>query len=119
MKTIDQLKKKRKEIDLLDLKLLRLIDRRLSIALVIGKIKKEIGLKTYDPAREKEVLKKLIGKNKGMLKEKDLKKIFSTIMKICRQSQNLPVDPPVSRKAGLREGRSTLVRSDKVSQSSL
>ena len=82
-----KLKTKRKEIDLIDQKLLTLLNQRLRIVLEIGKIKKEMGKKIYDPEREKEVLEKLKRKNKGPLKEEDLKKIFTTIMKVCRKSQ--------------------------------
>jgi chorismate mutase len=46
-----------------------------------------MGKKIYDPVREKEILDRLKRKNKGFLKEEDLKKIFKTIMKMCRQSQ--------------------------------
>jgi chorismate mutase len=81
------LKEKRKEIDLIDQKLLILLNQRLRIALEIGKIKKEMGKKIYDPVREKEVLERLKRKNKGLLKEKDLKKIITTIMKVCGKSQ--------------------------------
>ena len=84
---LQKLKKKRKELDLLDQKLLTLLNQRLRIALEIGKIKKTMGKKIYDPKREKEVLERLKRKNIGPLKEEDLKKIFKTIMKICRQSQ--------------------------------
>lgn len=82
-----KLEKKRKQIDLTDQKLLALLNQRLHIALEIGKIKKEMGEKIYNPGREKEVLKRLIIKNKGPLKEKDLEKIFRTIIKVCRRSQ--------------------------------
>jgi chorismate mutase len=82
-----KLKKKRKEINLLDLKLLTLLNQRLRMALEIGKIKKEMGKKIDDPRREKEVLERLKLKNKGPLKDDDLKKIFTTIMKVCRKSQ--------------------------------
>ena len=82
-----KLKKNRKELDLIDQKLLTLLNQRLRIVLEIGKIKKEMGKKIYDPKREKEVLEKLKRKNKGPLKEKDLKKIFTTVMKVGRQSQ--------------------------------
>ena len=84
---LQNLKEKRKEIDLIDQKLLILLNHRLRIVLEIGKIKKEIGKKIYDPMREKEVLDRLKRKNKGLLKEEDLKKIFTTIMKVCRKSQ--------------------------------
>jgi chorismate mutase len=82
-----KLKKKRKEINLLDLKLLTLLNQRLRMALEIGKIKKEMGKKINDPRREKEVLERLKLKNKGPLKDEDLKKIFTTIIKVCRKSQ--------------------------------
>jgi len=82
-----KLNKMREKINLLDQKLLTLLNQRLHIALKIGKIKKEMGKKIEDPGREKEVLKRLNQKNKGPLKEEDLKKIFTTIMKVCRKSQ--------------------------------
>jgi chorismate mutase len=82
-----KLKTKRKVLDLIDQKLLTLLNHRLRIALEIGKIKKEMGKKIYDPKREKEVLERLKRKNKGLLKEEDLKKIFTTIIQVCRKSQ--------------------------------
>ncbi|MGB9627193.1 MAG: chorismate mutase [Thermodesulfobacteriota bacterium] len=81
------LKRKRKEIDLIDQKLLTLLNQRLRTALKIGRIKREMGKKIYDPQREKEVLKRLGQKNRGPLKEKDMKKIFRLIMKIYRGYQ--------------------------------
>jgi chorismate mutase/prephenate dehydratase len=82
-----KLEKKRKEINVIDQKLLTFLNQRLRTALEIGKIKKGLGKKIYDPAREEEVLKYLRRKNKGPLKEKDLEKIFTTIMEVCRKSQ--------------------------------
>jgi chorismate mutase/prephenate dehydratase len=83
----EKLKDRRKKIDLIDRRLLKLLNQRLIVALEIGKIKREIGEKVYDPKREKEVLRKLKIKNRGPLKEKDLEKVFRTIMKVCRRSQ--------------------------------
>jgi chorismate mutase/prephenate dehydratase len=88
-----KLKDKRRKIDLIDQKLLSLLNQRLHIALEIGKIKKQMGTRIYDPEREKEVLERLRlrlrsrSRNKGFRKEKDLEKIFATIIKVCRQSQ--------------------------------
>jgi chorismate mutase-like protein len=84
---LQELKKKRREIDLLDRKLSTLFNQRVRIAQEIGKIKKEMGKKIYDPGREKKVLQRLKGRNKGPLKEEDLGKIFTTIMEVCRKSQ--------------------------------
>ena len=84
---LQNLKEKRKEIDLIDQKLLTLLNQRLRHALEIGKIKKEMGQKVYNLWREKEVLERLKSKNKGPLKTENLEKIFKTIMKVCRKSQ--------------------------------
>ena len=81
------LKKKRRKLDLLDQELLILLNRRLRIGLEIGKIKKRIGKKVYDAEREKEILDRLKRKNKGPLKDRDLRKIFLTIMWVSRKSQ--------------------------------
>jgi len=83
----EQLKGQRKKIDLIDRELLNLLNRRLRIALEAGKIKKKMGKKLYDLKREKEVLESLRSRNKGPLKDEDLKKIFETIIRICRRFQ--------------------------------
>jgi len=86
-----KLRDRRRKIDLIDRKLLSLLNQRLRIALEIGKIKKQMGTKIYDAKREKEVLERLRlrlrSRNKGLLKEKDLEKIFKPIIKVCRRSQ--------------------------------
>jgi chorismate mutase/prephenate dehydratase len=83
----EKLIKKRKELDLINQELLTLLNRRLRIALEVGKVKREMGKKIYDKEREEEILDRLTQKNKGPLKEEDLRKIFTLIMKVCRQSQ--------------------------------
>lgn len=79
---------KRKEIDLIDQKLLVLLNRRFRIAIEIGRIKKKLGKTFYDPKREKEILERLKRKNRGPLGEENIKKIFLQIIKVCRKSQN-------------------------------
>ena len=83
----EKLIKRRKELDLINQELLTLLNQRLRITLEIGKVKKEMGKRIYDTEREKEILDRLKRKNRGPLKEEDLRKIFTTIMKVCRQSQ--------------------------------
>ena len=82
-----KLQRKRKEIERVDRKLLSLLNHRLRAALECGKIKKEMGKKTYDPKREKEVLERLRIINRGPLNQEDLEKIFKTIISVCRKSQ--------------------------------
>jgi chorismate mutase len=84
-----RLRDRRRKIDLIDQKLLSLLNQRLRIALEIGKIKKQMGTKVYDPKREKEILRRLNLKNRGSLKSKDLGKIFKMIMKVCRGVQKV------------------------------
>ena len=84
---LKKLKEKRRSIDLLDQRLLMLLNQRIRIAMEIGKIKKEMGKRIYDAGREKEVLDKLKVKNRGPLKELDLIRIFRSIMYACRQCQ--------------------------------
>jgi len=83
----NQLKGKRRRIDLVDRKLLSLLNQRLRIALECGKIKNGMGKKIYDPRREAEVLTRLGMENRGPLKKEDLAKIFRTIIGVCRRSQ--------------------------------
>jgi chorismate mutase/prephenate dehydratase len=89
--------KRRKKLDLINQKLLTLLNQRLRITLEIGKVKKEMGKKIYDTEREKEILDRLKRKNRGPLKEKDLRKIFTTIMKVCRESQIQAYQPSKQR----------------------
>lgn len=82
-----RLKRKREQIDRIDRRILTLLNQRICTGVALGKIKKEMGKKIYDPKREIEVLKRLGGRNRGPLLEKDLEKIFKTIIRVCRQSQ--------------------------------
>jgi len=82
-----RLENRRRKIDVVDRKLLPLLNQRLRIALECGKIKKEMGKNIYDPKREARVLERLRLENRGPLKEEDLKKIFRMIIGVCRRSQ--------------------------------
>jgi chorismate mutase len=84
---LQELEKKRKQIDLINQKLLTLLNQRLCAVQEIEKIKKEMGRKIYDPKREKEILEKLKLKNKGPLKETDVENIFKMIMSVSKKSQ--------------------------------
>lgn len=101
-----KLRERRRRIDLIDQRLLSLLNRRLAVALEIGKIKKERREKIYNPVREKEVLKRLNSKNRGPLMDEDLRKIFKKIMIVCRKAQfALP-----ARTSMNQEGRGNLRR---------
>ena len=93
----ERLIKRRKELDVINQKLLTLLNRRLRISLDIGRVKKEMGKKIHDAEREREILDGLNRKNRGPLKEEDLRRIFKMIMKVCRQSQIEAYQPSRSK----------------------
>ena len=76
----------RKEIDIVDKTIMENFEKRMGIVSKIADIKKELGLKTYDPNREKLVIEKNLKhiKNPSLLKyaekllqyEMDLSKMY-------------------------------------------
>ena len=74
-------------LDRVDEEILVLLNKRPSLSKEIGKIKKEKNLPVFDPEREEEVIKKVIKKNKGPLKEKQLRSIYREILSASRSLQ--------------------------------
>ncbi len=70
----------RKKIDSLDREIVTLINKRLSLASEIGRLKQENGASVYVPKREEEVLRKLVEFNPGPLEEKALRAVYREIM---------------------------------------
>jgi len=79
------LKKKRKQIDRVDQRLLNLLNERIRLVSEAIAIKKVTGEKLRILQREREILEKLKLRNKGPLKEEELKKIFRAILGMCRR----------------------------------
>jgi len=82
--TLDRL---RQQIDRIDLQLLRLLNRRASAALRIGRVKKKQSLPVYDGRREQEILLRLIRRNAGPLPAASVKAIFKEILRRNRGLQ--------------------------------
>ncbi|QHI69578.1 prephenate dehydratase [Tichowtungia aerotolerans] len=75
------LDKLRKKIDQLDAQLVKLLNERVSVALEIGKTKKEQGGEIYVPSREKAVFERISELNKGgSLPDKSARAIYREIM---------------------------------------
>ena len=74
------LDKMRKRIDLLDRKLVNLLNLRAEITKEIGKEKINTGKSIYSPEREMQVLRKAASLNKGPLKMSALEAIYREIM---------------------------------------
>jgi len=74
------LDKLRKEIDMLDRKLINLLNLRAGVTERIGKIKIDTGKSIYTPEREMDVLRRVASLNKGPLKRDALEAIYREIM---------------------------------------
>ena len=83
--TLDQL---RRQIDRIDLQLLRLLNRRAAAALEIGRVKKKQRLPVYDGRREQQILLRLARKNPGPLPASSVKGIFREILRRNRGLQD-------------------------------
>ncbi|MFA5199347.1 MAG: prephenate dehydratase [Candidatus Omnitrophota bacterium] len=80
----------RKKIDLLDRKLINLLNLRAAETKKIGKIKIRTGKSIYAPEREVEVLSKISKYNKGPLKKSAIEAIYREVM-----SASLALEKPL------------------------
>jgi chorismate mutase/prephenate dehydratase len=89
-KTVEQW---RKEIDILDAELLRLLNERARIASELGALKVSSGLPVYDGRRERQVLARLCESNPGPLDREGVSSIFRCIIRQSRRLESLQQDP--------------------------
>lgn len=85
-----ELKKLREKIDILDKKIVELLNKRAELTLKIAEIKKKAKESTYVPDREKEVYSKIMKVNMGPLKNEALSAIYREIM-----SASLSLEKPI------------------------
>jgi len=81
----DLLQRQRKAIDLLDARLLRLLNQRARIASDLASVKKSSGLPLYDGRREQQILERICGQNPGPLDARGLTSIFRCIIRESRK----------------------------------
>ncbi len=74
----------RKQIDRIDDQLLRLLNRRARLALAVAEQKARTNSSVYAPEREKGVLARLVGANRGPLNERLVRAIFREIISASR-----------------------------------
>jgi chorismate mutase / prephenate dehydratase len=81
----DKLTDLRQKIDVIDLKLTKLVSERARLALQAGIIK---GWKNIQrPEREEQVIRNITAANKGPLSDDGIQLIFRTIVRVCRTIQ--------------------------------
>lgn len=75
----------RKELDLIDDKIAKLLQKRMKFIIEVKKIKEDQGLKVMDPQREKDILQKR--------ETKFEKEVFKKILLESRKLQKTPKAP--------------------------
>ena len=94
---MEQLAECRKKIDVLDLKLLALLNERTQIVEEIGRIKRNLSLPIYEPRREEDVFRNVLASNSGPLSAEAVKRVFE---RIIDEMRNIQKDKILYRHAG-------------------
>jgi chorismate mutase len=79
----------RQQIDDLDEQLVRLLSARAACALEIGKVKKDAGMKIYQPSREADVLEHVHQINRGPLDDGAIKRLFERVIDEARRLERI------------------------------
>jgi chorismate mutase-like protein len=85
--SMERLAECRREIDVLDLKILALLNERTRVVEEIGRIKRKLTLPIYEPKREDEVFRNVTAANPGPLTAEALKRIFERVIDEMRTIQ--------------------------------
>ncbi|HVN63359.1 MAG TPA: prephenate dehydratase [Candidatus Binataceae bacterium] len=88
--TPPQLNGLRERMDALSLQLLRTLSERAAIAIEIGKLKHRDGAEVYQPARERQVIDRMVEENGGPLSDDQIRRIFTEIISACRALEHIP-----------------------------
>ncbi len=75
----------RNQIDEIDRKLVELLNERSRCCVEIGRLKKAMDLRVYDPGREREVLERVRQANRGPLDNDGLQRLFERVIDECRR----------------------------------
>ena len=78
--TLDPLAIHRDAINILDAKLVEILNQRAAHVIQVGRVKREQGLPVYTPHRESQVLDRVLRSNPGPLPERILEAIFREVM---------------------------------------
>ena len=83
----DKLSAVRRRIDRLDGELLRLVNQRAALALLIGRIKKRRKWPVFDAQREAFVLSRIMRANRGPLSDHAVTHVFHAVLRECRRRE--------------------------------
>ncbi len=81
----NDIEKWRRKIDKIDVKIVKLLNRRARYANEIGKIKEELNLPIYSPEREAQVIQNVVKHNYGPLSDMAIKRLYERIIDESRR----------------------------------
>ena len=84
--------KLRRQIDSLDIKLIRILNDRARCAIEIGRIKRQQELAIYDPPREEAIIQMMLEQNRGPLDAVGVRRLFERIIDESRRIERLTAD---------------------------
>lgn len=90
----------RKRIDEIDVELVKLLNERASCAREIGKIKLELGMEAYTPAREEEVMRNVTSHGHGPLSAEALRRLYERIIDESRSVERIFMDGQKKKRKG-------------------
>ncbi|MBI4168665.1 MAG: chorismate mutase [Acidobacteria bacterium] len=85
----DPLEERRRRIDAIDRRVVRLLNERAGQAIALGRIKKARGLPIYQPEREEDVLRNVQSCNGGPLESAALGRLFERIIDESRRIERI------------------------------
>jgi chorismate mutase len=83
----------RTRIDRLDGELVEKLNERARCVIEIGKHKAQRGLKVYDPAREEQILARVVSLSRGPLDREAVRRLFERILDESRRVERLACEP--------------------------
>jgi chorismate mutase len=90
----------RDEIDRIDSDLLSIFNRRATLALEIGRIKKTLNLPVYDPSREKRIFDRMKDDNPGPLDNGAVVRLFERVIDESRRLERIMTHPDENAEKG-------------------
>jgi len=82
----------RDRLDIVDRRLLALLNERTRIVEEIGRIKQKAHMPIYEPKREEEVYRNVVDHNAGPLESEAVKRIFERIIDEMRKVQRVMME---------------------------
>ena len=75
----------RRRIDRVDARLLALLNQRAGLAVRVGRLKQRSGTRSFDPARERAILRRMADANGGPLSREAVRTVYREILRQSRR----------------------------------